>query len=257
MKVGWLINDPGYLGGAEMTAGEFAKAAPDGVEIAPMGPGEVADADLYVAQNIPYHTQADLDATRGKRLWKYVHDQWPLSQPGVREWVLANASLIFCSRLHLGRFPHEIPDWTVTKVIPPPVDLDRCKPPRQSRKHRAGVCSIAQWRNPGKGARAIDEWALNNGPIDVYGDGAFHPRGPGVNYRGPLAADKVAQTLWGYERFVFLPFELEPFCRTVAEAHAAGCRVTGNHLIGAGEYLDKPEAVRNAAQDFWEVVLGG
>jgi glycosyltransferase involved in cell wall biosynthesis len=54
---------------------------------------------------------------------------------------------------------------------------------------------------------------------------------------------------------VFLPSGLEPFCRTVAEAWAAGCEVVTNRLVGALHWIEnEPEKLESAAADFWEVV---
>lgn len=252
MRVGWLAHDPGYIGGAELTQASFREAAPGGVEIVdcPVG-GVVPGLDRYVAHNVPLHTMADVEAITAPVV-KYQHDQWPVGEPGVRAWFLRNAKFIFCSPLHRERFP-----WGADgPAIPPPLEPDDFKPPRQSRRRREGICSIAGWRNQGKGAQYIEEWAADNGPVDVYGGGAFSPRGLNVHYRGELAPDRVAQTLWGYERLVFLPFELEPFCRTVAEAHFAGCEVITNQLIGALYWLERPDELRSAAEDFWGVVCG-
>lgn len=249
MKVGWLQDDPGYLGGAEMTAAEFKAAAP--VEVVDCLPGAIDySLDTYVAQNIVTYSFEEIQALQGKRLIKYCHDVWPHGDPRIKTWWVEHGELIFCSPIQRERMGLE------GQCIPPALDLDRMKVPKPSAKRRSGACSIAQWRNPGKGAQYIDEYAATNGPVDVYGPGPFQPRGLGVNYLGDLEPDKVAQTLWKYERFVFLPFELEPFCRTAVEAYYAGCKLTVNNLIGARHYLENdPEALQTAAEDFWNAVL--
>lgn len=243
MKVAWLQDDCGYIGGAELTASEFKAAAPDDVEIAEMAPGEVQpDFPVYVVNNHYWYTDADLANLTGRTI-RYHHDVRPMR-------VKPDLS-IFCSPLQRHYMGLD------GECVPPPVDLASFKPPRQSRKRREGTCSIAQWRNPGKGAHLIEEWAAENETVvHTYGPGPFEPQGPYINYLGPLAPEKVAQTLWKHEAFIFTPIDVEPFCRTVAEAHYSGCCVITNELIGARHYLEQdPEALATATDRFWELVL--
>ena len=72
-----------------------------------------------------------------------------------------------------------------------------------------------------------------------------------------LYAD-MPELLARYERFVYLPVQLEPFCRLVAEADAAGCEVVANRLVGALHWLEHDrDALETAAEDFWRIVTGG
>lgn len=248
MRVGWLQDAPGYIGGAEMTAAEFRAAAPEDVQIIDCPPGGIDyDCDSYVAHNVVQYSLDEIESLG--RVVKYSHDVFPHAQPGVREWFVENAEWIFCSPLQRDHMRID------GRCIPPAMDVSGYAPPRQSKRRREGTVSIAQWRNPGKGAHLIEGWARQDGPIDVYGPGPCLPAAEHTRYRGELPQDKVAQTLWDYEAFVFLPYELEPFCRTVIEAHAAGCQIITNGLIGASHYLrDEPEKLSTAAEDFWGVV---
>jgi glycosyltransferase involved in cell wall biosynthesis len=252
VKVGWLCDDPGYIGGAELTQAEFRAAAPGHVEIVDCPPGEVvAGLERYVVHNCVHYSPADIAATRGGKVVRYIHDVWPHGDPEVRSHILNTATLIFCSPLHRDRFPHKFNPHALT--IPPALDLPSFKPSRQTKRHREGNCSIAQWRASSKGAHLLAEWAKANGEVDVYGPGIkavgnLHPQ-------GPVDPSLIAQTLWRYHRFVFLPSGLEPFCRTVAEAWAAGCEVVTNRLVGALHWIEnEPEKLESAAADFWEVV---
>lgn len=251
MRVGWLADDPGYIGGAELTQAEFRAAAPEDVEIVDCPPGGVVPGlDRYVAHNIVHYGPEDIDATLRRFLTWYHHDLSPFVDAEVRDLLDDSANHIFCAPEHMQRYGVE------GACIPPAVDLARFKPPRQSRKRRKGTCSIAGWRNPGKGSVQLAEWAAENGPVDVYGSGNFVPHGKNLTVKGSLKPNAVAQTLWAYERLVFLPVEFEPFCRCVAEAWAAGCEVVTNRMVGARYWLEeKPEALETAAEDFWEAVL--
>jgi hypothetical protein len=246
MRVGWLIDNPGYRGGAEFTADEFRAAAP--VEIVDCPPDEIdRDCDAYVVHNaVQYHA----DELQGlTNVVKYAHDVFPFSPWGSREWLAENARWVFCSPTQKERMGLE------GVCIPPPLNIRANRSQRRNGK-REGIVSIAQWRNPGKGARLIEEYARGWGQVDVYGPGPFIPQGENINYCGEIEAEEVPDTLALYETFVFLPFDFEPFCRTVVEAHYAGCEVICNDLIGARYWLEEnPEGLQNASQRFWEYVL--
>lgn len=251
MRLGWLTDPVGYVGGAELTQQEFRAAAPEDVEIIDCPPGKVGvGLDGYVANNVVHYTADDIVQTVGRLIW-YHHDLSPWIRPDVRAWLDVRATHIYCSPVQRDRY------GTSGPCIPPALDLDRYQPTRQAKRHRKGAVSVAQWRNPGKGAQQLVEWAEANGHVDVYGPGDFIPAGPGIDYRGELAPEGVASALFNYETFVFLPFALEPFCRSVAEAWASGCKLVVNRNIGAAHWIgEAPEKLGTAAEDFWEAVCG-
>lgn len=249
MRIGWLHDQTAYLGGAEMTCREFRIAGPGGIIDCPPGAVE-SGCDLYVVNNVVTYLLADLERIDAPVYW-YHHDLSPWIKGETRAWLDENARHIFCSPPQRDRYGLD------GACIPPPVNLDAFRPTRQARKHRWGAVSIAQWRNPGKGGQRIIEWAQENGPIDAWGDGDMPPVGPNVNFRGPIAPERVASVLYDYETFVFLPVEFEPFGRCVAEAWASGCELVVNRNIGAAYWIsENPEAIDTAAEDFWRVVLG-
>lgn len=246
MKVGWFTDQPGYVGGAEMTQAEFQAAAPEGVEVFYCPPGAKREEtfDCAVVNNVVQYHPQEFEGL--ENVWWYHHDLSPHNRPDTKAWLDDNARHIFCSAFQRDRYGLD------GEVVPPPLDLSRYRPPREIRRgKRTGVCSIAQWRSFGKGPDRLDEWAHENGPVDVYGEGEMVPRGENINYKGALSDKQVPQALWDHETFVFLPTEPEPFCRSVMEAHAAGCKLVVNKLIGALEYLDDPSPVENAAETFW------
>ena len=250
MRVGWIQDPVAYTGGAELTCQEFRAAVPEGVEIVDCPPGNVERGlDAYIAQNVTRYDLEDFDSIRQPVTW-YHHDLSPWIKPGVRHYLNEYARHIFCSPLQQDHYGAE------GELIPPPLDVDRFKPSRQRRRHRKGTMTLAQWRNPGKGAQAVAEWAIENGPLDVYGDGKFFPAGHNLEVKGPVPHDQVPNLLLDYKTFVFLPFEVEPFCRCVAEAWASGMELVINRNIGATYWLtENPEALRTAASDFWNAVL--
>lgn len=267
MNVGWIRDDPGYVAGAELTMAEFAQAIPDDARLV-----DAIESDVVVLGNCATHSWSALEPILTTRpVVKYVHDQWPAGDAELRSWLLANATLIFTSPLHAQRFAQR---WcprghsrehaqnehgsNLGKIVPPAVDLRRFRPPRRVRRteKRAGSCSVATWRAVSKGAQRVVEYAaeLDDETLDVYGPGPWAPKGPGIEYLGELEQTKLAQTLWRYERFVYLPTALEPFGRCVIEAWAAGCQIVTNGNVGATHWISHPAGLETAASDFWEVV---
>jgi hypothetical protein len=249
MRIGWLADDPGYLGGAELTQREFRDSAPEGIEIVDCPPGEIVpDLDRYVIHNNLSYSAVELTETVIAPTWRYHHD--------FRAGTPIEAEHIYCSPVQRER--SDAYDNT-SPLIPPAIDLARFKPPRQHRRNgkRQGTCCIATFQNPGKGAQLLEEWAEENGEVDVWGFGPFMPQGQNINQMGPSSYEKVPEILWAYERFVYLPSVAEPFGRAVVEAHAAECEVITNRNAGAVWWLEeRPEALQTAAQDFWSTVLG-
>lgn len=239
-------NLDGTLGGAELTMSEFRRAAPEGVEVV------VEDAETIVVGNCTSFDGTLIGDLEDKRVIRYWNDVDPNSDPKLRRWLLDNAVNIFTSPLHVERFPHEVED---PLIVPPPVRLDEFRPTRQVRKNteRKGAVAIGAYQNPGKGGRALAEWAVANGGLDIYGTGSYIPAD---YYLGPLDYGDVAKTLWQYETFVHLPTDLEPFGRAVVEAWAAGCELVVNGNVGAVHWIQhEPEKLETAAEDFWNVVL--
>lgn len=245
-RIGWINDVPPYIGGAELTQRDFKAGAPEGVEIIDCFPGEVVEGlDYYVAHNITDFIPAHFPEL--KRVTWYHHDLSCYIDPEVRALLHKQAKHIFCSPMHREKYGLD------GECIPPFIDLQALKPPRQSKRRRKGTCSIAQWRGPTKGAGLVEKWAAENGPVDVYGPPYF---APDLDYKGELEPRQVVNKLWEYQTFVFLPIAPEPFCRTVAEAWAAGCDVITNRLVGALHYIEKePHKMESATTDFWDAVL--
>src|SRR5262245_16013014 len=247
MRVGWLMDRGEYVGGAELTQGEFAQAAPEGVELVPCPAGAIdRKCDRYVIQNCVQYEAEDLATIPAVPVFKYWHDVGPHLRPGARGWLNQHATYICCSPLQAEWMDIESPH-----LIPPPLDLKRFYDAAAESKGRAGAVSIGSWRNYGKAPHKALEWAQGNGGIDFYGSGPFAPpNSVEVPYH------MMPQLLAGYQTFVFLPIVIEPFGRLVAEAWASGCELVVNGLVGARYWIEeRPEALETAAEDFWRVVL--
>lgn len=247
MRIGWLADTSPAVGGAELTQQEFRDTAPPGIEIVTCSPTLVEPGlDKYVIHNCVLYTPEDLRAIGNKPVVKYWHDVGPHLRPEVRGWLDKRASPVCCSPVQA--------DYMGLKAecVPPPVDLDRFRAAAQRvNGDRKGVVSVAAWRNYGKAAHRVNEWAHHEGvTIDFFGPGTFAP-----SSSREVAYDAMPMLLARYEMFVFLPVVLEPFGRLVAEAWAADCEVITNNLVGAKWWIENdPDALETAAADFWKIV---
>lgn len=241
MRVGWLHDQPGYEGGAELTMSEFRAAAPPEVEVVECPAGEVVEGlDTYVIGNAMTYAPQELGDARVVR---YHHD---LSRAPFDHVLPEHARHTFTSPAHYDRLP-----WRVKgacEVVPPALNLEPYRAVA-SVTEREGACCVGRMAY-GKGLERLGEQNIN---IDVYSTVPFQSWGK-VRYMG--AARDVAATLAGYRRFVFLPAAFEPFGRAVVEAWAAGCDLLVNQNVGSLHYLrHDPVALDTAAVDFWEWVL--
>jgi hypothetical protein len=247
-RVGWLADEAGYIGGAELTTAEFRAAAPEGVEIVDCPPGAVVKGcDRYVIQNCVLYTMGDLARLDGKRVFKYNHDVGPHIQPSVRERLERDAHHICCSPVQA-----EYMGLDDATLIPPPVNLARFEQAAASMNGgRSGAVSVGQWRNYGKAPHRAAEWGAEHGGVDFFGAGVFAPQGS-----REIAYDAMPALLARYETFVHLPIVIEPFGRLVAEAWAAGCGIVTNNLVGAKWWItENPDGLYTAGEDFWRTVL--
>jgi glycosyltransferase involved in cell wall biosynthesis len=135
-------------------------------------------------------------------------------------------------------------------LVPPAIPLARYA---SSAKRPRGACWLGSGQHAGKGVLQACEWAQENEPIDFWGPVALAET-PWARVKGPVPHDHVPTILRLYKRFVFLPTATEPFGRAVAEAWAAGCELIVNRNVGALHWLERPEKIESAGEDFWRLV---
>src|SRR5262249_34447202 len=162
---------PGYVGGAELTQDEFAKAAPEGVEIVHCPSGHVdPDCDRYAIHNCVLYSAEDLKAIEGKPTVKYWND--------VVSWVKAEVRQLLDQHARpIGGPPVQAEYRGLADVvlIPPPVDLARFERAAEAiNGRRRGVVSVGSWQGIGKGPHWAAQWARSHdADIDFYGGGPF------------------------------------------------------------------------------------
>lgn len=233
-------NADGNLGGAELTMREFADAAPEPLV------ESLDEADTVVIGNCVGFGMELAKALIGKRVVWYHNDLSPHINSDLKGWLDHHATHMFCSPLQRDRYGRD------GHLIPPAIDLNRF---RSADGVREGVVSVGSWQNPMKGQQSLLEWAVEHGPVDVYGTGPFIPRTPPLEYKGPLEPEGVPEVLAAYQTFVHLPWAVEPFGRCVVEAWASGCELVVNRLVGATYWIrEAPSALESAAEDFWKMV---
>lgn len=245
MKVGWLQDDPGYIGGAELTAAAFREAAPEGVEVIDCPPGGVVkDLDRYVIHNCVSYAYEDLLVGPA---FKYWHDIGP--HISLAQWqALSDTTPICCSPLQAKRMGMA----PVAELIPPSVPLELFRKASESVGERAGAVAIGPWMSPAKNPEGAAEWAKGNGGIDFLGGGPYAPDGS-----QPVAYEVLPEVLARYKTFVHLPREIEPFGRTAVEAWASGMDLILNRNVGSVWWIqEEPDKLETAADDFWRLVLG-
>lgn len=252
--IGWVIDDPGYPGGAELDALALLAAAPEWAEIVICHAQAVeGDCDAYIVHNCAQFSEALIPLMEGKPIVKRVYDLWPVGNEKLRRWLLRNATIT----LPVSPLQHEALRWyiqTPVEYIPCTVDVPTFRAAKST--GRAGVAWIGRLY-PGKGIEAARGWAVEHGAqVDVYGYGAMERNIPApLRYMGKLEPGAVPGILAQYETFLFLPDAIDPCPRGVVEAWAAGCKVVTNGNCGAGWWIqNQPSALENSASLFWAAV---
>lgn len=252
MRLGWL-QDPEteIVGGAELSCRELLAHVPDGIEVVPCPAGAVdPTCDEYAIFNCFSYGIEIIGQLRGKPIVKFVYDVWPHGDARVRDWLLREARVVVM-QTPLQRAAFE---WKVTApvvLMPPAMDLSPFRRPRNSQS--AGTLWLGRI-HVNKGVLEAIEWAKEHGPVDFYGAGGVLPPEPNVRHLGQVPPDEVPALLSRYEKFLFLPREVDPCPRSVFEAWAAGCELVVNERVGSMYWIrEHPDEVESGAARFWEL----
>ena len=96
--------------------------------------------------------------------------------------------------------------------------------------------------------------------FEFAGEGTDVELPPNCSYKGPVIYTKLNDFLNKYRNYVELPRNPQPFNRSCAEAYLAGCKVTGNKLLGAltWDWFTSRDSVRehiaSAPSEFWAAI---
>jgi glycosyltransferase involved in cell wall biosynthesis len=257
MIIGWLMDDPGYKGGAELDSELLIAAAPDDIVVTVLPPDDTeasVGTDGFIVGNCTQYKPDCIETLYHAPVIKRVYDVWPHGDETLKRWLLDNSRAIIpvnptqMERAHLE---------TNAKVVPIPcaVDLTAFRLD-WGVQQRAGYVWIGRLYE-GKGIAPLARWAEKQKiQIDVYGYGPEVGMVDGnLRYCGEVQPDRVASVLARYETFVFLPTQFDPCPRSVIEAWAAGCKLVLNRNVGTLWWLENNEAaLLNAAETFWTTV---
>lgn len=255
MKIGWVQDDNGYKGGAELSSEAYRKCAPADYSIVVITHDDPfpADCDLYIVGNCAHFDSSLIPHLQNKPVVKLVFDIWKHGDPTLRKWFLERAKRVIMVSPALR-------DWFAYPVIAPisyvpcAVDLTAFETAADKSVKRDGIIWLGRmW--VGKGLETVMHWSKETAqPVDYYGFG------PGQNilgsaYKGQVGVQDTPALLARYETFVFLPTEFDPCPRSVIEAWAADCRLVLNGRQGTSWWIDnEPDALGNAGERFWQVI---
>jgi hypothetical protein len=265
IRVGWLADEiPGqFHGGAEMVAQELKNAAPEWCSIVPCPAGSVStDVDVYVCHNIFQYGADTIQALMTKPTVRFCYDITMPGDPALRDWILRNAKLlIFQSPLSYVHFPHLI--LVPTRFMPPHINYEMFKRAGEASmsqriRERKGVVWLGRMFH-GKGVREAVAWAAENKTlVEFYGfgPGSEYVTGEYAHYNGAVEKyEDIPAILAGYEKFLFIPTEIDAFSRTAIEAWYAGCELIVNGNMGCLWWLrNDPAAIEQAGDRFWDAV---
>ena len=258
MVIGWLHDDMGMIGGAELSSDALRAAAPDWVDGTIYCPPHKRPpkVDAFVVQNCILYGKQWISALQRVPVIKGNRDIWYAGSITLRRWLLRNAKLLtFNSPMAEQAFGKSY--TAPVEIMPPPLVLDAFRAAARPESEREGAVFVGRIE-PGKGVHRAIDWALdNNIPLDVYGGIAVPyvdwSEGEGlVRYCGEAPYAAIPEIMGRAKYFVLLPTRVEPFGRTVGEAWAAGCELIVNEHVGAMWWIEnRPEDVGRGAEMFW------
>lgn len=260
MIIGWLSDgDQGFAGGAERSSEGLIVAAPAWAEIVKCPASKrPPDVDAFIVQNSYGYDRRWIEELELKPVIKGVRDWWREGDPVLRRWLLDNSKLlVFGSQMHLERFEFPIFSGVSCIAVPPPIDLERFRRAAERSKRRSGNIWIGRLGEV-KGLGLAMDWAIREGKtLAVHQNNEQRGQvAPGVVFHGPLAYEDIPDRLAQFEQLVYFPSVPEPFCRVVAEAWGAGCKLfLDNQEVGALEWITRhPDLVGEGVRLFWEKV---
>lgn len=266
ITIGWLEDDIGYVGGAELSSGILRRNAPRWARVLYCPPDRrppTDKIDLFVIQNCVTYDSRWLQELALKPVVKQVRDPWFAGSSLLRRWLLENSELlIFSSPMQADKF--EYPSNLAVKLVPPPVNLDAFRAASLPSGQRAGNVFVGRV-DIFKGAHAAIDWAIReNQPLDLYGlrfSGGqpfvrFGQLPDNIRFHNEVPYEQMPGILGRAKRFVFFPSWPEAFGRVVVEAWAAGCELLlRDENIGSCWWIaNHPEALVAGVEMFWDTI---
>jgi len=269
VTIGWLEDNIGYVGGAEMSGAALRRGKPGWVEDIIMCPPNkrppTDDITCWVVQNCVSYKSRWVEELALKPVIRQFRDPNYAGSALLRRWLLENSELLLFSsplQAHAFEYVTELP----AKVVPPPVDLVPFRAAALPDEEREGNVFVGR-ADVFKGAHAVVDWAIReNEPLDLYGPrgfggGNFLDFGklpPFISFHGQVPYERMPFILGAAKRFVFFPSWVEAFGRVVVEAWAAGCELLlRENRVGAQWWIENdPDALERGVEMFWDAIEG-
>jgi len=214
VTIGWLEDNIGYVGGAEMSGAALRHNKPDWVEEIILCPPNkrppTDEIDLFIIQNCVTYKALWVEELALKPVIKQIRDPWFAGSSLLRRWLLEKSELlIFSSPLQAHMFEYDTD--LVYKLVPPPVNLAPFREAALPDSEKWGNVFVGR-ADVFKGAHAVVDWAIREGePLDLYGPrgfggGHFLPFGklpPNVKFHGEVPYSHMPRILGRARRLVF------------------------------------------------------
>jgi glycosyltransferase involved in cell wall biosynthesis len=261
MRIGWLHDDLGIVGGAELSSETLIANRPQWVTTivkCPPTHRPPVDMDAYIVTNCFTYSHQWIEELSIRPVVKVIRDDWNGGSIQLRRWLLDNSALlIFGSPTHKRQF--QWPSTAAMAFVPPPVDLELFKAAALPPEQRCGNVFVGRV-DTNKGAHRAIDWALAHGePLDLYGTRYIDFGGDlpeNIRFHGRTDYSKLPAIYGAAKRFVFLPAATESYSRTTVEAWAAGCELmVDESRIGAMWWIEhSPADIGRGVEMFWAEV---
>ncbi len=259
MKIGWMQDRVGFVGGTEISCETLIKNAPDWIDEihlceANKRPPEV---DLFIIQRGVSYDSRWIEVLQDTPFVLHLRDPWTVGDPVFKRWALDNAkTIIFNSPNAIKYFVFPV-DQEKIALVPPPVDVAKFK--AASQEERRGNIFVGRV-GPTKGAHIAVDYAIRTGEqMDFYGQNSglyeYENLPRNITFHGFTDYNKLPQIMGKAKTFHLYPMWVETYGRVVVEAWAAGCDLMVEGNVGALWWIEhQPDLIPHGIKIFWDTI---
>jgi glycosyltransferase involved in cell wall biosynthesis len=263
LRIGWLKDNPGFIGGSEISWGLLHNAAPDNVELVYCPPNKrpPRDLDAYIIQNCTQYDKRWIEELALRPVIKQVRDPWAVGDHELRRWLLDNSALlIFNSLTHLQWFGFPLGPDVPVELIPPPIEADKFRNAALSPEDRDIENLFVGRVGVTKGVHFAVDYGLRTGQsVEFVGDIVRGNRLDSLpsrfKFHGFVPPQDMPSWYGRAKAFIMRPTWVESFGRVVAEAWYAGCELKVEGRVGALWWIEnRPDDIGRGTEMFWDAV---
>ena len=265
VNIGWLQQNIGVKGGAEMSCRALIDNAPAWANVIPCPSNKRPsdDIDAFVIQNSVTYGSRWIEELALKPVIRQVRDPWYAGSAHLRRWILDHARLlIFSSPMQREDIQRRYPFDKPTAIVPVPIDLEPFREAARPMNERRGAVFVGRV-DVFKGASTVVDWSLREEvPLLIVGNNQYMDFGAlpsWIRLAGEVPYKHMPEILGHAQLYVAMPEWPEAFGRSVAEAWAAGCKLVLRGRVGAQYWIEnEPERLgyEGPIGDFWDAVEG-